>query len=156
MKFNLITFSFLVLVACTSNGSDPNMQSADETNAAIDSTYCDCTELIFDQPYNHFWRFEKRKGFTGTCEEFYANGQVKITKHFVEGKLHGKVISYYDNGLIEEEKEFDMNFQTGEQITYTKKGEVKFHALYNRGQQTRVLVTRPDLVKEDPWESDAK
>jgi len=142
----------LVLLGCNS-GETPADENVETGEASIDSTYCSCEELIFDQPYNHFWRFERRKGYTGKCEDFYPNGQLKISKTFVEGKLHGKVFSYYDNGQLEEEKEFDMNFQTGEQITYTKKGEVKFHALYKRGTQTQVLVSRPDLLKEDPWEA---
>lgn len=144
----VIAFLSFTLISCSADGS----KSTGETTAEpVDSFYCNCTELTFDQPYNHFWRFEKRVGFTGKCEEFYPDGTVKISKNLVEGKLHGKVITYYDNGQVHDEKEFDMNLQTGEQITYTKKGEVKFHALYKRGTQTQVLINKPDMVEEDPW-----
>lgn len=154
---NIITVLFcsILLGACGNEGnsSDPATQDTESNGTpAIDSSYCDCNELTLDQPYNHFWRFERRIGYTGVCEEFYPDGKLKMTKNLVEGKLHGKVFTYYQNGRLHEEKEFDMNFQTGEQIVYTSKGEVKLHALYNRGKQTQILVNRPELTEEDPWE----
>lgn len=148
--FYILPALLCMLVAC---GEKDSSQS-DNENQPIDSTFCDCTELTFDNPYNHFWRFERRKGYTGRCEEYYPNGQVKISKNFFDGKLHGKIVSFYDNGQVEDEKQFDMNFQTGEQITFSKKGEVIFHALYSRGQQTKVLVSRTDVEKVDPWEEE--
>lgn len=143
MKF-IIPIFILSAIFSSCNGSvelDNN-----ETNIEpIDSTYCNCTELTYDDKYNHFWRFNRRDGFTGKCEVFYPNGQLKESKIMVKGKNHGKFYYYYENGQIKEEKEFDMNFQTGELITYTESGEVKIHALYNRGKQVEILVNRPDL-----------
>lgn len=146
-----VLFSFLLLSCTPSTGSEADESSTTEN--AIDSSYCNCADLTFDQPYNHFWRFEKRLGYTGKCEEFYPDSTLKISKNFVDGKLHGKVVSYYPDGKIHDEKEFDMNLQIGEQITYSIAGEVKFHALYKRGTQTEVLVNRPSLPEEDPWGS---
>lgn len=148
MKFGLPVFALsLLLISCSSTG-----ENTPESNVeSIDSSYCDCSDLVFDQPYNHFWRFERRKGYTGKCEEFYGNGQVKVTRNYVNGKVHGKQLSYYENGQLHEQKEFDMNLQIGEMLVYTNKGELKFHALYNRGKQGEILVNRPDLVEEDPW-----
>lgn len=150
MKLVTIFTLGCLLLACKSEKIGSENQSENDARQ-IDSNYCDCTELIFDQPYNHFYRFERRKGFTGNCEEFYPSGQLKVSKNYLDGKLHGKLVSYYENGKIHEEKEFDMNFQLGERIIYTNKGEVKFHALYSRGKQDKILVNRPDLVEEDPW-----
>lgn len=138
---------FFLAAGCGESGTAPDQPD----NTANDSTYCNCNELVFDEPYNHFYLTEKRKGFTGKCEDFYPDGQKKTEKNFLEGKLHGKVITWYKNGQVHEEKQFDMNFQTGEQITYTDKGEVKFHALYKRGNQTEVLVSRPELPETDEW-----
>jgi len=145
-KIHYLLFATHLLINCSGSGNENSIEG-DEP----EPTYCSCHDLILDEQYNHFYLNERRKGFTGTCEEFYANGEIKLNKSFVNGKVHGKMFSYYDNGAIHEEKEFDMNFQTGEQITFTKKGEVKFHALYKRGNQTKVLVTRPDLQLEDEW-----
>ncbi|MBK9191116.1 MAG: hypothetical protein IPM77_06125 [Crocinitomicaceae bacterium] len=148
MKYIIFVLTILIFASCGSS------VTADDTNTeVIDSTYCECSELTFDQPYNHFWRFERRKGFTGVCEEFYPDGKLKMTKPFQEGKIHGKLIMYYDNGQIEDQKEFDMNFQVGEQFTYTKKGELKYHARYKRGTLDTIFVNRPDLLNEEPFGS---
>jgi hypothetical protein len=147
-----IAFFTLLLISCGNGGEVPaHSDQSDERAEPIDSFYCNCDELILDQPYNHFWRFERRKGFTGKCEEFYPDGTLKTTKNLVEGKLHGKLFTYYKNGRMHEEKEFDMNFQTGEHIIYTNTGEVKLHALYRRGKLTEILVNKPDVLEEDPW-----
>ena len=147
MKQVLIFITATFFLSC---GSSEHSEVVEQEK--IDSAYCDCSELTFDQPYNHFWRFERRKGFTGTCEEFYPSGELKMTKSFIDGKVHGKLTIYYDNCQIEDQKEFDMNFQVGEQFTYTKKGELKYHARYKRGTLDTIFVNRPDLINEDIWE----
>ncbi len=141
MKF-LYPIFVLLLVSCGGNDVEVETENTIET---IDSTYCDCNELVFDEQYNHFWRFNRRDGYFGKCEVFYSNGQVKETRLFENGKNHGKFFYYYENGQVKEEKQFDMNFQIGEQITYSETGDVIFHALYKRGNQTEILVNRPDL-----------
>ncbi len=155
--FSAFTICLILLTSCgNGDGTNSETTSVDSEGgeiSAIDSSYCNCDELTLDQPYNHFWRFERRIGYTGVCEDFFSDGKLRMTKNFVDGKLHGKVFTYYQNGRLHEEKEFDMNFQTGEQIIYTNKGEVKLHALYKRGTQTQILVNRPELQEEDPWES---
>lgn len=144
--FRLIPFLFVgIFTAC--NG-EPENEIADETEE-IDSNYCECYQLNFDEAYNHFYRFERTEPFTGNCKEFYPDGSVKLDKNFVEGKVHGKMISYHENGQIHEDQEFDMNFQVGERIVYTQSGQVKFHALYERGKQTEVLEAKPWLTLED-------
>lgn len=152
--FSSFSICLILLTACGEGNSSENPQ-VDSDNievSAVDSSYCNCDDLTLDQPYNHFWRFERRIGYTGVCEEFHPDGKLKTTKNLVDGKLHGKIFTYYKNGRLREEKEFDMNFQTGEHIIYTNTGEVKFHGLYKRGTQTQVLVNKPNLLEEDPWE----
>lgn len=153
MKTYLLPVLCILFFVSCSNEESSETNDTISTGELIDSAYCNCEELTLDQPYNHFWRFERRVGFTGTCEEFYPDGTLKITKNLVDGKLHGKQFTYYENGRPHTEKEFDMNFQTGESITFTNTGEVKFHALYKRGKQTEVLVNKPHLLEEDPWKN---
>lgn len=147
MKYLILIFTVigLVLTSCQGNSEEAVSNEVEE----IDSTYCECHQLIFDEAYNHFYRFERREGYTGNCKDYYPSGQLKLDKNFVDGKVHGKMISYHDNGQIWEDQEFDMNFQIGEKIIYTKSGEVKFHALYKRGEQTEVLEAKPWLTLED-------
>lgn len=135
----LIASLFAALFASCSGSTD----SSGELSEEIDSNYCDCNDLVFDDGYNHFYRFERREGFSGLCEEFYGNDQKKLEKNFLDGKVNGKMISYHDNGQIHVEEQFDMNFQEGEKIIYTKSGKIKFHATYKRGKQVEVLETHP-------------
>jgi hypothetical protein len=145
MKF-LIFFGIIGLTLTSCSGSEGG---EDQETSDIDSSYCNCNELTFDEPYNHFWRFERRKGYTGLCEDFYPDGTKKIEKNFVDGKVDGKMITYHENGQVWEDQEFKTNFQVGEKIIYTKSGEVKFHALYKRGKQIEVLVTKPWLSLDE-------
>ena len=140
-KILAITILSLSIISCGGNKGE----ESDETVEAVDSNYCNCAELIYDEGYNHFYRYKRREGFTGICETFHPNGNIWEHKPMTNGKIHGKMIVYYESGQVYEEKEFDMNFQVGEQITYAENGEVRFHALYNRGRQTEILVNRKDI-----------
>jgi len=139
----------LVVLSILISSCSGSAESSDESINEIDSSYCNCNELTFDEPYNHFYRFERREAFTGLCEEFYTDSTLKMTKNFVEGKVHGKMITYHENGQVHEEQMFDMNFHEGERIIFTKSGQVMFHALYKRGKQVEVIETQPWLTVED-------
>lgn len=145
---NWILLPVAIVFTFISCGGNDNEVSTDEVET-IDSNYCECFQLTFDEAYNHFYRFERREPFTGNCKEFWPDGTLKLDKNFVEGKVHGKMISYHENGQIHEDQEFDMNFQVGERIIYTKSGQVKFHALYERGKQVEVLEAKPWLTLDD-------
>lgn len=142
-------FPFIVFLLLLSCSEDPSVTDSTETTELIDSAYCNCDELIFDNSYNHFYRFVKREGFTGKCEEFYDSGKLKLSKQFLDGKLEGKSISYHENGQVWEEQEFMQNFQHKEKIIYTQSGQVKFHAMYKRGNEIEVYVNRPELLLTD-------
>lgn len=139
---HLLRLLSLALIITSCSGNDSSDQPVDIVEE-IDSTYCNCAELVYDEGYNHFFRYERRESFNGICETFHPNGQLWEHKPMTNGKIHGRMITYYDSGQIKEEKEFDMNFQTGEQLNYNEAGEVVFHALYNRGRQIEILINRP-------------
>lgn len=140
--FALYFLPVFLLLSC--GGGDSDIAETEGT----DSTYCDCNELSFDETYNNFYLEKPRDGFTGDCETFYPNGQVKLQKSFIKGKVDGKLISYYDNGQVEKVAEYEMNLQTGEQINYTPNGVIMFHALYKRGKQVEVIETHPELMRQ--------
>ena len=150
-RFYPYLISLCLMVSCSERGTtaDHGNESTSGTEPAIDSTYCNCDELIFSNSYNHFYRFVKREGFTGKCEEFYPSGQLKISKEFFDGKLDGKSISYHENGQVWEDQEFMQNFQHKEKIIYTQSGQVKFHAMYKRGKELEVYVNKPELSLKD-------
>jgi len=130
-----LKFLFFVPVSlfCACSG-EPADSSDMEGEVGEEVTYCDCKELQFDQPYNNFYLEKPRDGFTGLCENLYSNGLPSLSKNFKKGKVHGKVISYYENGQIDEEKEFDMNFQVNDHFKYDESGNLIFHYRYERGK----------------------
>lgn len=143
---------YLLLVGLTgilfSCGGETEMSEKERTEETETQTYCDCSELFFDEPYNRFYLDDPKEPFTGKCEGFHPNGELALEKNFKEGKVHGKMITYFDNGLKKDEREFEDNFQVGEQITRNRRGEIVYHALYERGKLKEILVTRPDLKNQ--------
>ena len=130
----------LLLVILASCSNDQTSSSEVDNKPIKEPELCDCNELGFDKDYNNFFWITPRNGYTGTCELYFPDGKIKLQKHFKGGKVHGKMTSYYQNGQIEDVKEFDTNFQVGEQKTYREDGILKYHALYERGNQTKILV----------------
>lgn len=136
----LLFFSFSLLGAfasCNSNGEE--LVEIDEIEQ-IDSSYCLCDELVFDPSYNHYYRFKKREGFTGVCESYYQNGQLKISKNLDDGKLEGEMLSYFESGQISEQMEFMSNFQTGYQTNFNEQGDTVYHALFKRGNLVEIFI----------------
>ena len=127
-----ITLALVCLLMNSCNDAGNVADDTLESNETI--SYCDCNELVFDQSYNNFYLTEPRDGYTGSCEVFYPNGNVSLSKTFNKGKIHGNLIEYYENGDIREKKLFDMNFQTGDHYVYGEDGELVFHAIYKRGK----------------------
>ena len=140
MKYFILILSVAFISAITScEGNSEN-----ESSGNIDSSYCECHELVFDEPYNHFYRFDRTEGYMGKCEEFYANEQLKMEKNFVDGKVNGTLKKYWENGQLAEVKEFDMNFQIGTQLNYNSEGDTVYHATYKRGRLEEMLLITPD------------
>ena len=142
----IISGVFILLLSCGGNPEESGTAVTEE-----DPTFCECTELFFDEPYNRFYLEDRQKPFSGECQDLHPNGEKKLVKHFKNGKVHGKMITYYDNGQVEDEREFEDNFQVGERIQYNRKGEVTYHALYERGKVTEILVVRPDLKESEDY-----
>ena len=111
-------------------------------NAVIEieqPTECDCLELILDTKYNRFYLTDKKKPFTGVCTSIYQNGNMKMERHYVEGKYHGDVIDYYDNGQIEMIREYKNHFINGFEKTYTKGGDLLKHSIYKQSTLMEVV-----------------
>ena len=77
-KLLFATIILFVFASCSGSTDSDNSETSE-----IDSNYCDCNDLVFDDGYNHFYRFERREGFTGLCEEFFGNGQKKLEKNSI-------------------------------------------------------------------------
>lgn len=137
----LLSFFISLGLVLSSCGSPEESDDVDElVTESIDSSYCHCDELVFDGSYNHYYRYKKREGFTGKCESFYPSGKLKVSKNFNDGKLEGKMLSYFENGQISEVMEFITNFQTGLQTNFNPQGDTIYHALFKRGNLMEIYI----------------
>ena len=144
MRFILLpVFIVMLLISCSGNGTD------EETSNEVDSTYCDCNELTFDQLYNHWWRYEQRKGFTGKCDVKLPNGNIDFEKNFVDGKMEGEYIVYHENGQPHKVRNYSKNFQDGNSYTYSKSGKLIAHAVYKRGKLKEMVFEDRSISIED-------
>jgi hypothetical protein len=147
MKTFLSIF-ILAAITVSCKGDPENRDQVDET-VEIDSNYCNCNDLIFDDRYNHFYLFERRDGFTGKCEIPFPNGNIQIEKNFDDGKMQGKFIEFHENGRVWRERNYDKNFQDGDSFTYSKSGKLIAHALYKRGKLKEMIFEDRSISLED-------
>lgn len=46
------------------------------------------------------YKVNEEKPFTGKCVSYYADGQIRALGNYVNGKLDGEYIAYYENGEV--------------------------------------------------------
>ncbi|MDG1333961.1 MAG: TonB family protein [Crocinitomicaceae bacterium] len=64
--------------------------------------------------------------FTGTCESFYSNGNIRSQTDFSDGLRDGSHKEYYMNGQVAASATFDQETYIGEIYRYSPKGTVIF------------------------------
>ncbi len=127
-----------LLTACA--GDEKTPPASTDNDPEEEPTICDCNELALDEGYNHFYFKDRTRGFNGDCFSIYPNGQHRVEKHFVDGKVDGQMRTFYENGQVKTEQTFEMNLQTGLKINYSKEGDTTYHAIYERGKLVEILI----------------
>ena len=73
-------------------------------------------------------------------------GKIKLLKNYKNGKLHGKIIYYWDNGRIRLSGQYDKMFRIGIWRNYNPQGELILEENYdnliklNESKQTRLSI----------------
>jgi len=127
----------IILIVCFTGCSDNNIK---ENNYFI-SNSCNCTDLILDELYNHFYLNERTSPFSGTCYEYFKNGEFSISKQFQEGKMEGEMIRYNKNGSIKSTMNFSQNKINGKAIFYNSLGKDSIVQYFKNGRQ---IVNKPN------------
>lgn len=133
---------FILILGCAGDNEPKEMDPIEEK-----VTFCDCKELELDQMYNRFYYVDPSEGYTGTCETYFPNQDVKQRKHFKDGKIHGALETFYENGQLQDIKHFDMNLQSGDYKLYTEDGRLLLHAIFERGRHTDIIFKDPNYEK---------
>lgn len=128
----------VILILCFTGCND---SSTKESKYFI-SNSCNCTDLILDELYNHFYLNERTSPFSGTCYEYFKNGELSISKQFQEGKMDGKMIRYNTNGSIKSIMNFEQNKINGEAIIYNSLGKDSVVQYFKKGKQ---IINKPNL-----------
>ena len=71
----------------------------------------------------------KKNGFYTIINQ--ATGETKLLKNYKNGKLHGKIIYYWDNGRIRLSGQYDKMLRIGIWRTYNPKGELILEEKYD-------------------------
>ena len=72
-------------------------------------------------------------------------GRIKLVKHYKNGKVHGKIIYYWDNGQIRLTGQYDMMHRVGNWKTYESNGDLLLDENYDSKDNIRTeqLVLLP-------------
>ena len=127
----------VILILCFIGCSDSNTKN----NEYFKLKSCNCTDLILDELYNHFYLKERTSPFSGTCYEYFGNGGISISKQFQEGKMEGEMIRYNKNGSIKSTMNFKQNKINGKAIIYNSMGEDSIVQYYKNGKQ---IINKPN------------
>ena len=122
----IIVILFTCLISCSNN--------LDNKEPLLESN-CNCTDLILDESYNHFFLNDRTLPFTGICYEYFKNGNISISKQFQDGKMEGEMIRYNKNGTIKSLMNFQKNKINGKAIIYDSYGKDSIVIYYKNGKQ---------------------
>lgn len=72
-------------------------------------------------------------------------GRIKLVKHYKNGKVHGKIIYYWDNGQIRLTGQYDMMHRVGNWKIYESNGNLLLEENYDSKENIRTeqLVLLP-------------
>jgi antitoxin component YwqK of YwqJK toxin-antitoxin module len=103
-------------------GLDDEYYSLNEETISIVEKYIrkHTSEICVDEHGN-----EIDMKFSGQCETFYANGQLKEQFILEKGKISAEFKSYYENGAIKEVVQYAKGGETGEREEFYENGKSK-------------------------------
>lgn len=135
VNFLFITTVSILIMSCTSN-SEKDESTAEKDKNPFKDTICNCTHLVLDEKYNHFFHEDNDRThpFSGTCRDSFPNTtQLRLEKQVNDGKNHGNYKLYHENGVLKSEKTFINNY-VQEIKHYFPSGVLKYHATYKAGE----------------------
>jgi antitoxin component YwqK of YwqJK toxin-antitoxin module len=106
------------------------------------------TELFHEQGKKaaEGWHVQKKKDSVWTYYSEF-DGSVRIREEYLEGKLHGKVRSYYHAGGISEEMTWNEGSRDGQWLQYYENGALRLSGHYENDKLNGLYeVYHPDSI----------
>lgn len=78
---------------------------------------------------NHTKTFYDTLGYDSIVQKYYPNEQLYKQSNYLNGKLHGKIVTFHSNGVMESEEHYELGTCTDSQfISYDMFGLVEFES----------------------------
>ena len=122
---------FQCMVQC--NGSEKS-----NSKSSFATKNCHCNDLIYDELYNHFYIEDRTLPYSGSCYEKYKRGKIKLTKEFLNGKLHGNMFRYREDSSKISLVEFQNNFIEGRALFFDIQGNDSAVQYFKKGKLVSV------------------
>ncbi len=133
MKTTLLALAALTTLGCTSTPTEPVVEESNPDT-------CNCDDLVYDEKYNRmFYNTNNELKYSGICQTFYKNQQLKEQRIYVDGMVNGVLNTWHSNGQQASEQTFENNMQEGEYKTWDENGKVTYRAMYKNGALEEVL-----------------
>ena len=100
-------------------------------------------------PIKNLSELNKNGRIIGKLITYYPNGKIRSTTEYKSGKKHGSYLSYYNNGQPEWEGVYGGNQKGGVWTYYSKKGEGSFKIERSEPSQkisARILKDKKEIV----------
>ena len=136
-KINIFLFGLIAL----SLASCESQSESNKTKEVLEG--CNCNDVFLDPEYNYFYTEDRSIPYTGQCESKFADGSIKEVKNYLEGKLEGKYLEYYESGTVKSEWMFSAGRQHGESKGYYENGQLKYHTKFYKGEHDTTFVANP-------------
>lgn len=141
-----IVSTITLFFSCGETTVKEQISEAPEESVVEENGNCNCEDLIHDNLYNWYYLEDRKSPFSGKCSVNYTNGNVKLEREFVEGKVHGTAKEWFENGQQKLLIEFDMNLQSGEKKEWDETGKLIYHANYKRGELDTIYTRELEVV----------
>ena len=79
-------------------------------------------------------RYFKGKAFSGTIEDYYPGGQLKLRQSFFEGLEEGFCASYYPSGQQDARRYYHLGEKDSTHTGWWENGHLRFEYHFKRGQ----------------------
>lgn len=124
-KIYYLFVTLLTLVSCANEVENSEITTKEEC--------VNCNDIFLDPMYNHFYTDDRTVPYTGKCRSYGKGGVVLLEKNYVEGKLEGEYLEYYEDGALKSEWTFHKNRQHGDFKGYKPDGTLEYHSIYYKG-----------------------
>ncbi|MDB4063069.1 hypothetical protein N9848_01680 [Flavobacteriaceae bacterium] len=108
----------------------------------------DCSKIVYKDGVSTL----NGRLYTGDCESWHPNGQLKSSQHYVDGKDDGNWVFYFIDGTVQTKAVFKKGIRVGKWEYYYENGGLWKESYYDDGEKSGTWKTFLEdglLIEED-------